>query len=75
MRACSADNLNFGHGIHACPGRFFASNEIKTVLVHLLLNYDIKMMDGEKSRPENLYRQLSVSPDGRKKLYFKKRQV
>jgi len=70
-----ADNINFGHGLHACPGRFFASNEIKVLLVHLLLNYDIKMMDGEKSRPENVYKQLSIIPDGRTRLCFKKRQL
>jgi len=70
-----ADNINFGHGIHACPGRFFASNEIKVLLVNLLLNYDIKMMDSEKSRPENIYQQLSIIPDGRTKLLFKKRQL
>jgi ent-kaurene oxidase len=23
------DNVNFGHGKHACPGRFFASNEVR----------------------------------------------
>lgn len=36
----SADHLGFGHGEHACPGRFFASNEVKIALVHLLLKYD-----------------------------------
>lgn len=25
----SLDNLTFGYGKHACPGRFFAGNEIK----------------------------------------------
>ncbi|KAI0418319.1 cytochrome P450 [Xylaria grammica] len=34
--------LGFGHGLHACPGRFFAANELKIALVHLLLKYDLK---------------------------------
>ena len=33
----SAEHLGFGHGQHACPGRFFASNEIKIAIAHLLL--------------------------------------
>lgn len=32
----------FGLGKHACPGRFFAANELKLVLAHLLLNYEIQ---------------------------------
>ncbi|KAM0337830.1 hypothetical protein ACHAPU_011499 [Fusarium lateritium] len=39
----SADHLGFGHGVHACPGRFFAANEIKILLCHLLLKYDWKL--------------------------------
>ncbi|GME62479.1 Cytochrome P450 [Neofusicoccum parvum] len=36
----SADHMGFGYGRQACPGRFFASNQIKIAIVHLLLNYD-----------------------------------
>jgi cytochrome P450 len=28
----SQESISFGHGKHACPGRFFASNEIKIIL-------------------------------------------
>ncbi|KAK2028556.1 cytochrome P450 [Colletotrichum zoysiae] len=35
-------HLGFGHGEHACPGRFFAANEIKIVMCHILLGYDWK---------------------------------
>ncbi|KAJ5355962.1 Cytochrome P450 [Penicillium concentricum] len=38
----SPEHLAFGHGKHACPGRFFAANEIKVVLIFLLMNYDWK---------------------------------
>ena len=33
-------SLGFGHGSHACPGRFFAANELKIALSHLLVKYD-----------------------------------
>ncbi|TGJ80424.1 hypothetical protein E0Z10_g8342 [Xylaria hypoxylon] len=36
------ESLGFGHGLHACPGRFFAANELKIALAHLLLKYDLK---------------------------------
>lgn len=36
----SVEHPSFGHGKHACPGRFFASNEIKLILAHLIIRYD-----------------------------------
>ncbi|TLD19276.1 hypothetical protein PspLS_09765 [Pyricularia sp. CBS 133598] len=41
----SPDHMGFGFGQHACPGRFFASNVLKTLLSHLLLNYEWKLAD------------------------------
>ncbi|KAI1120267.1 ent-kaurene oxidase [Nemania abortiva] len=48
--AATLDNafLGFGFGKHACPGRFFALNELKIFMAHLLLNYDVEYM---ASRP------------------------
>ena len=42
----SPEHMLFGHGEHACPGRFFASNEIKIALCHLLLKYDWRFPEG-----------------------------
>lgn len=47
----SPDHLAFGHGLHACPGRFFASNEVKVALCHLLLKYDWKLAPGNTVDP------------------------
>ncbi|GAP90671.1 putative trichothecene C-8 hydroxylase [Rosellinia necatrix] len=47
----SPSHLGFGHGLHACPGRFFAANELKVLLCHLLLKYDISMVDGYVPKP------------------------
>ncbi|KAL0943100.1 Dihydromonacolin L monooxygenase LovA 1 [Colletotrichum truncatum] len=47
----SADHLVFGHGHFACPGRFFASNEVKLALCHLLLKYDWKLVPGTPTKP------------------------
>jgi cytochrome P450 len=34
--------LGFGYGRHACPGRFFAMNEVKVFVAHVLLNYEVE---------------------------------
>nr|KAK5446087.1 hypothetical protein LTR18_004006 [Exophiala xenobiotica] len=46
----SASYHPFGHGRHACPGRFFAANELKMLLAYMVLNYDFDM---QPSRPNN----------------------
>ncbi|KAJ4286868.1 hypothetical protein N0V88_007881 [Collariella sp. IMI 366227] len=48
----STDYLAFGHGRNACPGRFFAANELKLMVAHLVLNYDMEM---GRSRPQNTW--------------------
>ena len=46
--------MSFGFGRHACPGRFFAANEIKLILARLLLDYDIRMPPGVTEPYRNL---------------------
>ena len=43
----SANHFAFGHGMHACPGRFFAAAEVKVTLCHILLKYDFRLV-GER---------------------------
>ncbi|KAI3531126.1 ent-kaurene oxidase [Colletotrichum filicis] len=43
--------LGFGMGKHACPGRFFAANELKIALSHILLKYDFKLAPGAPTDP------------------------
>ncbi|OJJ62372.1 hypothetical protein ASPSYDRAFT_86061 [Aspergillus sydowii CBS 593.65] len=44
----SNNHLGFGHGMHACPGRFFAATTAKVLLSHVVLKYDLKLLDGQK---------------------------
>lgn len=46
----NAKHMGFGFGDHACPGRFFAANEMKVALCHLLMKYEFKIIDGEEPR-------------------------
>lgn len=66
------DILNFGHGKYACPGRFFASLEIKNILVRLMMDYDWKLPDGE-GRPENLKAHEFIFPNQKATLLMKAR--
>lgn len=66
------ESIGFGHGIHACTGRFLANNEIKLMLCHFLMNYDWKLPEGAP-RPEPLILgpELIVNPTA--ELMYKKR--
>jgi cytochrome P450 len=65
-------NLGFGYGRHACPGRFFAANEIKMILARLVLEYDIKMPNGETERHPQIEMGRQSMPHPGKTLAFKK---
>lgn len=68
----SPTNLLFGYGRHACPGRFFAANEIKMIVSRAILDYDIKMSDGSRERYSNLSFGGQSTPDPSKELLFKR---
>ena len=58
--------------IYCSPGRFFAANELKAMLAHILLNYDVKMADGG-GRPENVWIGVSSLPNTGAEMLFRKR--
>ncbi|KAI5118676.1 hypothetical protein M0805_003613 [Coniferiporia weirii] len=72
MVATGADYLSFGHGRHACPGRFFAVNELKAMMAHLLLTYDVKL-EVEGVRPESVYLGTRLTPNPTANVLFRKR--
>ncbi|KAI9376758.1 cytochrome P450 [Aspergillus egyptiacus] len=58
----SREHNTFGGGRHICPGRFFASNELKLCLAHILLKYDVRLKDGYCSRPVQFGVYVIVDP-------------
>ncbi|KAF2442776.1 cytochrome P450 [Karstenula rhodostoma CBS 690.94] len=42
MVTTSPAHQAFGHGRHACPGRFFVAHELKIMFAHLFMNYELK---------------------------------
>ena len=66
--------LNFGHGANSCPGRFFASLEIKIILVRLIMDYEYKFADG-RGRPENLKAHEFIFPNPEGELLMRRRSA
>ncbi|KAF1962957.1 cytochrome P450 [Byssothecium circinans] len=65
-------NLTWGYDRHACPGRFFAANEIKMLVAKVLLNFDFKNENGSLERYASIEVGKTSSVDGSKNLLFKR---
>lgn len=69
----SNKSLQFGHGVHACPGRFFAVNDMKIILCELIMDYDFKFAGGSLERPKDSRFGTTSVPNGEAQILFKKR--
>ncbi|KAL2760205.1 hypothetical protein ACRALDRAFT_2038897 [Sodiomyces alcalophilus JCM 7366] len=67
-----ASSLAFGYGRHACPGRFFAANEIKMIMATLILQYEARLPDGVTERYKNLEFSAQSIPDPTKTILIGK---
>ena len=74
MVSTSCNSLAFGHGIHACPGRYFAASELKLMLAHLVVNYDVRL-ENEGVRPADMWVATSCVPNPTAEVLFRKRKV
>ncbi|KAH7109395.1 cytochrome P450 [Dactylonectria estremocensis] len=45
--AISVDHFGFSYGRQPCPGRFYAADLVKTILLHLVVKYDFREREGE----------------------------
>ncbi|KAL2873445.1 hypothetical protein SGCOL_011391 [Colletotrichum sp. CLE4] len=71
MVTTSDAHLPFGHGRHACPGRFFVAHELKMVVANLFLNYDVKPL---AERPKHQWVGVTVVPPVDAKIELKRRK-
>ncbi|CAM1504814.1 Fc.00g024050.m01.CDS01 [Cosmosporella sp. VM-42] len=70
------DFLPFGHGKHACPGRFLIDFELKMILAYVLRNYDIEFPESYNGqRPPNYWLTEAVFPPNGAKVRVKRRVV
>ncbi|KAM0229976.1 hypothetical protein ACHAP5_011493 [Fusarium lateritium] len=70
LPTATKDFLAWGLGRNACPGRFFASNEIKMMIAYALLNYDIGHL---AERPRNTWIAQNRIPPMKATLKIRKR--
>ena len=56
------------------PGRFFAANQLKAILAHIVVNYDLKI-GGDGKRPENIYFAANMIPNPKGEILFRKRAI
>ncbi|CAG8960392.1 hypothetical protein HYFRA_00008109 [Hymenoscyphus fraxineus] len=68
----SGDMFGFGHGNHACPGRFLASSELKIALAHMILKYDWKL-DQEDTMPKFFQNETAHMTNPEMKLMMRRR--
>jgi cytochrome P450 len=66
--------LAFGNGRHACPGRFLAASQLKMMMAHVLINYDVKFKK-EGVRPLDLWLLSSCIPNPNAQVLFRKRLI
>ncbi|EHK97752.1 putative Ent-kaurene oxidase [Glarea lozoyensis 74030] len=64
--------LPFGHGRHACPGRFFAAQQMKLMLAYLVQNYDVEKLS---TKIQNKIMVGTTKPDASLKIKVKRRKV
>lgn len=63
--------LAFGHGKHACPGRFFAVGQLKMILGYMLMNYEIDMLD---ERPPDIFVGVAKLPPLASKIRIRRKK-
>ncbi|KAF5363979.1 hypothetical protein D9756_000020 [Leucocoprinus leucothites] len=74
MTALNSEFMTYGIGRHACPGRFFAVTEVKTVVARILMEYDITLSDGQKERPKDLWQTgIFIAPNKTAKISLRRR--
>jgi hypothetical protein len=61
-------------GKHACPGRFFAVNELKLLLSHTILHYDMKFDEKDEKPKVNMFG-ARINLDAKTQVMFRRRAM
>ncbi|KAF2259656.1 cytochrome P450 [Lojkania enalia] len=73
LTSITAEQMQFGMGRHACPGRAIASHQVKLILAYLLDKYDFKLKEGQ-GRPKTVLFQTNQFPDPQGEILFRARR-
>ncbi|ROV97392.1 hypothetical protein VMCG_06903 [Cytospora schulzeri] len=74
MVTTSVEHYGFGHGRHACPGRFFVAHELKMLIAYMLLSYDMKSHD-KRPDPKCIGKAMIPPTDATMELKRRRSQV
>lgn len=67
--------LVFGHGKHACPGRFLLDFELKIIVTYILTHYDLELPRQFKGqRPKTSWMSEACFPDSKGAIKFRRRK-
>lgn len=73
LTSLAVEQMQFGAGRHACPGRAIAGYQVKLILSNLLGKYEVKLKEGE-CRPKTVLFQTNQFPDPQGQILFKDRK-
>lgn len=73
LTSLTVEQMQFGAGRHACPGRAIAGHQVKLILSNLLNKYELKLKNGE-NRPKTVLFQTNQFPDPQGQILFKDRK-
>ncbi|KAK7425526.1 hypothetical protein QQZ08_007967 [Neonectria magnoliae] len=71
MVAVGKNDLTWGYGRHACPGRYIAEVAMKLLVIEFLTRYEIRLPANVKERPKNIEFEGLVIPDPEWELSMK----
>ncbi|TDZ53008.1 Cytochrome P450 monooygenase 1 [Colletotrichum trifolii] len=74
LASVSPEHLGFGLGAHACPGRFFGASSTKLVMAHLLLKYDFKLCNDDRSTIDPMRFGFSTLVNPKAKVLIRRRK-
>lgn len=63
MSTTGAEYLEFGLGVHACPGRFLAETLLRVAMRHLLEKFDVEVVGKGREEPPRVWN-LPAGPVG-----------
>jgi cytochrome P450 len=68
-------HLPFGHGKHACPGRFLIDFELKMIIAYIVANYELRFPEeyGDTRPPNKWLMEVSLPPNGVQLLVKRRR--
>ncbi|KAI6043533.1 cytochrome P450 [Pisolithus marmoratus] len=69
----SRESLTFGLGKMACPGKYLAAVVMKSMLAHVVMEYDVKLDEGRSSGQLGICFGIHIGPDPAVRIMFRKR--